>query len=476
MLITKRRCIIEEETFELLYLNKPLYLFIFLIEGEGTLLYSKGKWLLISFIIIVFFLFLFSLMQAIKLTKENFPNDRLMDVNTTNIPKSIRVLVDTANKAYIEEIAKEYEKSYGINVEITSTDLNNLPQEIVHDFKSNNPKIDVFLIDNIWIKEFANANYLEPLNKYLNNKLTNQVLPISYSQVIISHDLYTLPEVYAFPLSIDGKFLYYNEKLLRNIGVYAPPKTWEELIKIVTILKENNLTDYGVIWGWGMGESLVSDYTMLMNAFGGQFKDSQGNWVFNKDAGLRALEFMAGSVMEQKLTSPVSLSLSDISAIKEFSSGNIPFMINWSFAAHKFRNNPDIKVARVPGFKEYQQSSSVIGGSSLGIAQSSTNKEWAWKFIEMIKTTKDEIIVSDYTGSSPVWNDMVGNPLLMQKYSNLSLMTEQFEFAINRPGIAEYSNWSQVMQKSISIALRGETSPKDALDNATKIINDKGIK
>ncbi|RFU61005.1 extracellular solute-binding protein [Bacillus sp. V59.32b] len=401
--------------------------------------------------------------------------DNSINEDSAEKPKKIKIIVDTAFKPYIEQISAEYEKQYGIHVELLSTDYNNLHHKITKNLSEPNTDIDLTLVDTVWTKEFAKAGFLEPLNQYNQTDLRDKVIPISYESGAVSNELYALPELYAFPVTLEGKYLYYNEKMLKKIGVYAPPKTWEELMNMVAYLKEKEIVDYGIIWGWQDAEGLVCDYTMLLNALDGQFKDEKGNWIFNRESGLEALEFMQSSLTDKELSDPASLTLDDTSVTKTFAEGEIPFMINWASAASELKHNQDIKIALAPGFKDHLKSSTVMGGMALGIAKSSKNKDWAWKLIEMANKRRNDIFVTDYTGSLPVWNDLIDNPELKQKYPSLNLMDEQFEYAVNRPSLEAYTDWSEILQTSITSTLLTNKAPKESLDEAKRLLDKNEI-
>ncbi len=393
-----------------------------------------------------------------------------------NRPDKIKIMVDTTFQPYIEEIAAQYEKQYGIKVEIASSDHSSLHDNIEKSIVRAYSDVDIILVDVVWTPEFARAGYLEPLRNYVQSDLRDKILPIAYDQRVINNDLYALPELYAFPITIEEKFLYYNAKMLKSVGIYAPPNTWEELISMVQYVKEKGLAKYGLVWGWGQGEALVSDYTWLLNALHGQFKDANGNWIFNQGGGVRALDFMVNSLKGNELSDPSSLTINDVDAINKFAAGDIPFLVSWSYANKLLNHNPDFKMALVPGFKDYQRSSTVTGGGALGITRSSKHKDWAWKFIDLTNTQRHEISVNDYLGSIPVWNDLFDNLELKTKYPNLNLMTEQFGYATNRPSMSSYVEWSKVMQTSLVSALTGNQTPKKALDEAKILLENKEIK
>ncbi|MNL03945.1 Trehalose-binding lipoprotein LpqY precursor [compost metagenome] len=405
----------------------------------------------------------------------NHSSEVSISKEAANRPEQIKIMVDTTHYSYIKAISAQFEKQYGIKVNIISMDFNLLYHRIEKSLNQSNTDLDLILVDTVWTPEFARAGYLEPLRNYIQSNLRDKIIPIAYDQRIISNDLYALPELYAFPLSIEEKFLYYNEKLLKSAGIYAPPSTWEELSEMTQYMRDKGLINHGLIWGWTPGEGLVCDYTLLSNALGVQSKDVNGHWIFDEGRGITALSFMAHS-LESGLSDPLSLRLSDREAVKKFAEGKTPFMIGWAYADKMLNQQADYKMSLVPGFKGYQKSSTVTGGGALSITRTSRHKDWAWKFIDLMNSSRDQISPKDYIGSIPVWNDQISDFENSDKYLNRNLMTEQFEYAINRPNMSSYVEWSSIMQSSIDSALNGKLTAKKALDQAKHKVLQQGIK
>jgi multiple sugar transport system substrate-binding protein len=385
-------------------------------------------------------------------------------------PDKLTMIVDTTFAPFIEKIGAAFEKENGVKVEFITTDYNSLHDKVVTSVAGGSSNVDIVLVDTVWTSEFAKAGFIEPLNKYVGANIKDQVVPISYDQRVVDKELY------AFPISNEGKFLYYNEKMLKDGGYNAPPKTWDELVAMSKDLVAKKIAKHGIVWGWTQAEGLICDYTLLVKSFGGKMQDDQGNWVFNEGGGLKALEFMANSLKDKNFTDPSSTTLNDGTVLNSYAAGGIPFMMNWSFAVNALKDNKDIKLAYIPGVQGVSESATVTGGGALGITKTSKNKDWAWKLIDFINQKRSEIIVNDYIGSLPVWKDLVTNQDLLKKYPDLAMMTKQFNYAVSRPNIAAYSDWSHILQVAVTSALAGDKSPKQALDDAKKEIDAKQIK
>ncbi|NRF90384.1 extracellular solute-binding protein [Paenibacillus frigoriresistens] len=384
-------------------------------------------------------------------------------------PKKMTAVVDNNFLPYMQKIGAEFEKQYGIKVETITTDYNSLHNKLVTSLASGDSSLDIFETDTVWPKEFVSAGFLEPLDSYLPSGYRDN-LTSTFKQFLVDDKLY------AFPADNEMKFLYYNEKMLKDGGFNAPPKTWDELIQMSKDLKAKGIAKTGVAFAWKQAEGLLCEYALYLNAFGGKFQDANGNWVFNEGGGLKALEFMVSMLKDKDIADPASTTLDDGTVLNTFTGGQIPFMLNWSFAVSALKDNKDIKLALIPGVKGGSESTSVTGGAGIGVSKFSKNKEWAGKLIQLMSDRRNDIIVSNLVGGLPPYKDMATNAELKAKFPDLDVMNKQLDFALIRPQVAGYTDWSQNVQVAISKALMGEKSPKDALDEAKKKIVDSKIK
>jgi multiple sugar transport system substrate-binding protein len=384
-------------------------------------------------------------------------------------PAKLTAVVDNNFLPYMQKIGEGFEKEYGIKVETITTDYNSLHSKLVSSLASGDSSIDIFELDTVWPKEFSSAGFLEPLNKYLPSDFQNN-LTATYKQFMIGDQLY------GFPADNEEKFLFYNAKMLKDGGYDAPPKTWDELIQMSKALKSKGIAKTGIALAWKQSEGLLCEYAVYLNAFGGKFQDANGNFVFNEGGGLKALELMVSMFKDKDVVDPSSTTLDDGTVLNTYTGGGIPFMLNWSFATAALRDNKDIKLALIPGVQGVSESSSVTGGGAIGMSKFSKSKEWAGKLIQFMNDHRSDIIISDLVGGLSPFKDMGDNAALKAKFPDLAVMNKQLDYAMIRPQVAAYTDWSQNVQVAISKALLGEKTPKEALDEAKKKIVDGGIK
>ena len=103
--------------------------------------------------------------------------------------------------------------------------------------------------------------------------------------------------LYGMPWLNDWEYLFYNKKMLEEVGA-SSPAYWPEVIEISKKLKEANIVQYPIIDTWGQAESLVVAWLQYVVGMDGYPFDESGNPVMNQGAPLEALKFMVDNTKE----------------------------------------------------------------------------------------------------------------------------------------------------------------------------------
>ncbi|WP_174818614.1 extracellular solute-binding protein [Paenibacillus kobensis] len=98
---------------------------------------------------------------------------------------------------------------------------------------------DLFVMwPGVMTKEFQAGNLIQPINELLDSKKEwkDGFLPGSFDGFTVGSDIYSAP-IALSPTSI----LFYNQSILEQNGLQVP-KTWDELLHAVDVLKGNKMT------------------------------------------------------------------------------------------------------------------------------------------------------------------------------------------------------------------------------------------
>ena len=219
-------------------------------------------------------------------------------------PATVRVLAMEQAGPTVEEmntIVKEFNKANpNIAVQIDYVAYDALHDKITTAMASNPPSYDVFLVDDIWYAEFADKGYMLDVT----DRITDDMKRDFRSR--LGH-LTVGGKTYGMPWLLDQKYFFYNEKILADAGITAPPDTWEELVEQSKMIKEKGLVEFPIVWSWGQYEAAICDWVTLLYGNGGAIVDENGKPVFNNELGVKTLKWMVKTI-DEGITNPACVS------------------------------------------------------------------------------------------------------------------------------------------------------------------------
>lgn len=383
---------------------------------------------------------------------------------TADKPEALTLICTTDDVAYFEHAGEIFEEQYGIKLNLISQSYDDTKTKISTSVAGG--VADIAYVDVVWPAEFAASGILLPLDEYITAENTADVIPATLEQMKFAG------ATYGVPFSNNGKWMYYNTKMLTDGGYDAPPATWDELKAMSLDLQSKGICKYGIAWAGVQAEGLLCDMTTMLSAFGGAWMDDTGAMTFNSEAGANALNFMRASI-EEGWADPASTSYTDRDALDPFLAGDTPFVMNWSFV-WDLSNDPsqsrvagNVDICLIPG-TDGVVSGGVTGGGGLGVLSCCKYPEYAWKFLELCLSYDVQLYGLENCGTMPCLTSLFEDADMQAKYEYLAKFYPQFAYAKPRPAIARYSEWSNVLQQAISAVLVGDTDGKTALDAAAQ--------
>ncbi len=391
-------------------------------------------------------------------------------------PVSIKVLSMEQAGPTVEEmnaIVQEFNKTNpNIQVQIEYVSYDALHDKITTAMASKPPAYDVFLVDDIWYAEFAKNGYILDVTDRIPQTTKDKVFKAAWDITTVNG------RTYGMPWLLDQKYFYYNEKLLNDAGISAPPATWEDMLAQAKTLKEKGIVEYPIVWSWGQYEAAICDWVTLLYGNGGAMVDDQGKPKFNDATGVKTLNWMI-QTMDDGLTNPASVSYVEEDVRNVFSQGKAAFATNWNYMFDLVNFQQDqsqvtgqIKMSLMPAFADSGVQSATINGSmGFSVAATSPNADAAWKYVEFL-TSED--VQNRYSAHLlPVWQTSFEGDAgqKLQAYSQVTQVTvpmfkEQFPFAHVRPKVPYYPEASKALQLALQEALTKQKSAQQALDDA----------
>lgn len=242
----------------------------------------------------------------------------------------------------------------------------------------------------------------------------------AFFPTVVESDFSWEGKVYALPSFIDTLVLFYNKDIFDQAGIVFPPKTWEEFLADVPLLRvlneQNQLVRAAAAIG-GSEESVdvgvdLIHLLMLQNGVKmtsddfsrASFADlSQGN------LGLEAFNFYLQFAHTASPYFTWDGSLGD--SLSSFASGKTAMIFSYSSAIPKIKKlNPflNFDVAPMPQTKDTKQEINYARYVGWAVSKQSKWPTWAWDFI--IYLTTDAQTVNTYlvkTGKPPAFRKLI---------------------------------------------------------------------
>ena len=391
---------------------------------------------------------------------------------------TVRVLAMEQAGPTVEEmnaIVDEFnEENPNVDVVIEYVSYDALHDKITTAMTSSPPAYDVFLVDDIWYSEFAEAGYIWDVSDKITPEMEENIFDAAWDITVVDGKTYGLPWL------LDQKYFYYNEEILNEAGISAPPTTWEEMVDQAKIIKDQGLVEYPIVWSWGQYEAAICDWVTLLYGNGGSLVDDAGNPAFNDEKGVATLTWMLQTI-DEGITNPASVSYVEEDVRNVFSQGKAAFATNWVYMYDLVNFNEDesqvtgkVKMSLMPAFADSGVVSATQDGSmGFSVAAESPTKESAWEYVKYI-TSED--VQNRYSAHLlPIWETSFQGEQLetLMSYSasnetTVPMFSEQFPYSYVRPKVPFYPEASKALQLALQEALTMTKSPQEALDDAAQ--------
>ena len=297
------------------------------------------------------------------------------DVELTGWPYQVDV---------VRENLGRFTSQSGLSATFNPFPSNEYHTKMVASFTSGT-NFDVVYVRDSFLAEWASAGWIVPITGLPGVDDYMADLP----QGIIEQMSFE-GEVYGLPYYSGNSVFVYNQRLLKKAGINSPPKTWDELTKQASTLKQKGVVRYPIVIGLAANEnSILRNLEIISAGFGGRFFNDKLEPVFHqKNSGVKkALAWIADGI-SKGVINRASISQGDGEIDKFLRSGTAAFTIVTDYEM-KVLNDPkksdeagNIKNALVPGSADAV--SGTIGYVRLYSITSEADKAKAWKLVQFL--------------------------------------------------------------------------------------------
>ena len=332
--------------------------------------------------------------------------------------------------------------------------------DLVQHFQAKDPNYDVVSVDVVWTAEFAAKGWLQPLKDKMALD-TSKMLEPTVKAATYNGTLYAAPQ------SSDGGLLYYRKDL-----VPTPPKTWDEMMGMCSIAKQNNIGCYA--GQFQKYEGLTVNASEAINTFGGKVVDENGKASVNSSEAKTGLGKLAEAFKNGNIPAE-GITFKEEDSRTAFQNGNLLFLRNWPYVYNLVSKTDGSSkvadkfgIAPLPG-KDGPGASS-LGGHSSAISVYSKNKATALDFLKFVTDAEQQKFFATKGSLAPVLGDLYTDPELVKTLAFLPVLKTSIENAEPRPITPFYPAVTKAVQDNSYAALKGEKSVDQALSDMQSAI------
>ncbi|MGE5811942.1 MAG: extracellular solute-binding protein [Ignavibacteria bacterium] len=384
--------------------------------------------------------------------------------------------ISSAHKIAIEKFNKKQKgkirvKTVDISFKKFNTDEH---KELISRFlRSESDKVDIFLIDQVWVPRFA--KWCEPLENYFSYAERNNILSRGLESCSDGKHLV------AVPLYVDIALMYYRNDLLKKYSGYNTIKTrldssitWEEFIELGMKLKKDGKPFY--VFQAKAFEGLMCSFIELMASQGTTLYKNQ-ILQLNTPSARKSLQLLVDLVHKHKLSPPEISIFEETHSYDYFIKNDGIFLRGWpNLDWHFAKDSPEgVKISNLvktlpPHFKG-EKKSFVLGGWNMMVSKFSNHKAESVEFIKYLLSEDTQKILFEVGEYIPA------NARLYEDIGYTSMNPELIFFkkiidkGFHRPFLKDYTKISGIITTYANLAITNKLSVEEALLQAENKIN-----
>jgi multiple sugar transport system substrate-binding protein len=327
-------------------------------------------------------------------------------------------------------------------------------REFLAQVQAGDPTLDILLLPDSWIAEFASGSWLRPLEDLVSDAGVELqgFFPAAVEASTIDGRLVALPWV------TDGGALYYRSDVLDDLGL-DPPGSWDELQALTMDALDESGLPFGFVWQGAAYDGLTCNTLEHIWTQGGLVVDGEGRVTFDTLETRRALEQMSQLIASGTSPSEV-VTFREGETEEVFLAGDALLMRYWASAWDSV-GKPGSPLAGKVGIAPLP--ASCLLGQHLALSASSQHPEAAFRFMAFLV---------DYEQQRQLAMDAGQMPALKAVYEDRGLLTSNPVYEIihrslsatrPRPAIAWYSEFSEVIHTEVNSLLQGGQSVEDTV-------------
>ena len=371
----------------------------------------------------------------------------------------------------LNEMIREFNRTH-TDVEVVANPISSytaLSQKLMASIQAKKQP-DIAQVFESWTSKYIEAGVLCSFDELMkedkdfSRESLNDIYPVFLSSNTFNGT------IYSFPFNKSVRAYFYNKDDFYRAGLDPNhfPANWEEFRSYCQKLTQDKYKD-------GKPDTFGTNFNVnewqfinLLHQAGGTILDSKGTPVLNSPAGIEALSYLTDLINKDKTVYLVR----EYEGQNDFLAGIVAMYEGSSVSITHMRQQPinfNIGYAPLPVHKTTQ---SAVSGANIVIFKSGDRKreQAAWKFIKWFTDTEQTAKWSAKTCYMPVRKSAMQSPALLnflKDYPQFQGIYNQLDSAVYEPQIPAWFKARPELKGFLEKAMRGTSTPKEALDEAT---------
>lgn len=368
-----------------------------------------------------------------------------------------------------KQMLPEFEEKTGIKINIIDHPYENSLGEQVRDFVAEGD-LDIALIDLVWIGNFAENEWIVPIDKFTSNPdLADPDLDLDdFFPLVLNAFGGWNGTIYGLPFDNYSGMLFYNRCMLEEAGFDGPPATWDELKDTYgpALTKDGK---YAYALQSKRNETQSADsFARMLWPFGGSFLDADFKSNLLSEESQTGLKFRQ-DLMEYMPEGIVSYDHAE--TVNALAQGDVAMITEWS-AFYSTLTSPEtstitdcLEIAPEPTGPAGRKPA--LGGFSLAVASQADEDEQAagWLFIQWV-TSKANAKQYLELGGVPARQSVYQEEGIAEQFTFVDALVESWQEGVPefRPRFAEWPQLTEVVQEWGTKIMLGEVTTEEGAE------------
>ena len=369
----------------------------------------------------------------------------------------------------LNEMIQEFNRTHK-DIEVVVNPVSSyaaLSQKLMASIQANKQP-DIAQVFESWTSKFVEANVLVSIDSLIaeddgfSEADLNDIYPVFRQSVTYQGN------IWSFPFNKSVRAYFYNKDSFYRAGLDPDyfPATWEEFREYCRLLTRDDPTLGRKTFGTNFNVN-VWQFINLLHQAGGQIIDESGIPVLNSQYGAEALTFITDLINKDKTVYMVR----EYEGQNDFMAGVVAMYEGSSVSITHMRQQPinfNIGYAPLP---THRTDKNAVSGANIVIFKSGDPKreKAAWEFIKWFTDTEQTARWSVATCYMPVRRSAMNTDTIktfLKEFPQFKAIYDQLDNAVFEPQLGAWFLARMELKEFLERAMRGDYSPKDALDLA----------